>query len=155
MRGHSIEIKSLHMKNQHRLTSETPEAYSSVCGFFPKAEQETKLGLRRCESASTLAKRPKSTAQQSTQRLTMLETKYKALEEDYRKVLQSVKDRSELFIRQKEEIDRLTQITQKEEKEIERLKLMLRINEKKSQTAQTEEQIEDSTWRKRIEVSTG
>lgn len=48
-----------------------------------------------------------------------------------------VKSRGELFMRQKEEIDRLTQMTQKEEKEIERLKMMLRMNEKKNQTVQT------------------
>lgn len=66
-----------------------------------------------------------------------------------------VKSRGELFMRQKEEIGRLTQMTQKEEKEIERLKMMLRMNEKKNQSVQTEEQVEDSSWRKRIEVSTG
>lgn len=72
MRTHSIESRNLPLRSQQRLTSEAPEAYSSVCGFFPKAENEAKPQLRRCESASALAKRPKSNANPTTQRLTQL-----------------------------------------------------------------------------------
>lgn len=153
MRAHSIEPKTLHVRTQQRLSSEAPEAYNSVCGFFPKAEKEAKQVLRRCESAAALAKRPKSSAHAGTQRLSQLEAKYRALEEDYRKVLQEVRSRTEQFCKQRDEIEKLTLMTQKEEKEITRLKQMLQMTEKRNCGVQTEE--EDSSWRKRVEVSTG
>lgn len=48
MRAHSIEPRTLQARTQQRMTSEAPEAYNSVCGFFPKADQEPKQVLRRC-----------------------------------------------------------------------------------------------------------
>lgn len=42
--------------------------------------------------------------------------KYRALEEDYRRVLHEVRSRTELFSKQREEIEKLTIMTQKEEK---------------------------------------
>lgn len=36
MRTHSIESKPHLNRSSQRLTSEVPEAYSSVCGFFAK-----------------------------------------------------------------------------------------------------------------------
>jgi molecular chaperone GrpE (heat shock protein) len=60
-----------------------------------------------------LAKRNKSSAHAGTQRLSELEAKYRALEEDYRRVLHEVRSRTELFCRQREEIEKLTVITQK------------------------------------------
>lgn len=139
MRGHSIESAKLPPRSQQRLTSEAPEAYNSICGFFPKADSDAKPALRRCESASVLARRPKSCANPTTQRLGQLEIKYRALEDDYRRVLLEVRSRADLFVQQKEEIERLTQATLREEREIARLKQMLRLTEKRSLGVQTEE----------------
>lgn len=103
-----------------------------------------------------MARRPKSCANPTTQRLGQLESKYRALEEDYRRVLLEVRSRADQFVQQKEEIDRLTQATLREEKEIARLKQMLRLTEKRSLGVQTEEQEDNNnSWHKRVEVSTG
>ena len=38
MRGHSIELRSLQARNPSKIYNEAPEAYSSVSGFFSKAD---------------------------------------------------------------------------------------------------------------------
>jgi hypothetical protein len=79
-----------------------------------------------------------------------------------------VRNRTEQYCRQKEEIEKLTVSTQKEEKEIRRLKELLRLTEKKDFCVQTENveaedrqkcygamEKEGSSWRKPLETSTG
>ena len=91
MRPHSIESKPHFVRSQQRMSSEAPEAHNSVSKFYQKQSTEQKLPLRRCESASSLARCPSianNLNNQHTQQLNQLGMKYKALEEDYRRVLQ-------------------------------------------------------------------
>lgn len=65
-----------------------------------------------------------------------------------------MKRKNEKYVRQREEVERLKKQTQKEEKEIARLRQVARLTEKKNCGVQTAEEAESSR-RKRLDASTG
>ena len=98
MRGHSMESKVFIGKNLDRLSIEAHDCYNSVAGFYPKKENAHKPSLRRCESASSLAR---NSLNPSNLKIHGIEVKYKALEESYRQMLNEVRIRSDIFSKQR------------------------------------------------------
>lgn len=98
MRGHSMESKILMGKNPQRLSIEAHDCYSSVAGFYPNKHNPHKSTLRRCESASSLAR---NSLNPLNAKIHGIEAKYKALEESYRQMLSEVRIRSDIFSKQR------------------------------------------------------
>ena len=67
-----------------------------------------KIPLRRIESASSLKKK-------SSEEISNLEQRYRILEQNYKKMLYEAQDKAEVFRKQKEALERMRKIVEKDQ----------------------------------------
>jgi len=91
MRPHSIQSKTIKVKNLNTTNFDSSDLSSPTPGFSQKHSQDFKPMLRRCESASSLMRKNDL---KNSHHMNDLEMKYKMLEKKYRKMLEEVRIKS-------------------------------------------------------------
>lgn len=109
----SIEIKGLLEQSKLGASRYNPESSSNI------TTSTTLKPLKRSESSSTLRRTDTD--------ISIIEDRYRLLERNYRDLLEETKHNGEIFRKQKEELDRLRQLHDRDQKEITQLRTLLEI----------------------------
>lgn len=108
----SIEIKGLLERSKLGASRYNPESSSNIT-----TSSTTVKPLKRSESSSTLRRTDTD--------ISIIEDRYLLLERNYRDLLEETKHKGGLFRKQKEELDRLRQVHDRDQKEITQLRTLL------------------------------
>lgn len=110
----SIEIKELLEHKKLGASRYNPESSSNLT-----TSTNTTKPLKRSESSSTLRR--------TDTEISIIEDRYRTLEQNYRDLLEETKIKGELFRKQREELDRMKQLHERDQKEIAQLRTLLEI----------------------------
>lgn len=110
----SIEIKGLLEPKKLGASRYNPESSSNIT-----TSSTTAKPLKRSGSSSTLRRTDTD--------ISLIEDRYRLLEHNYRELLEETRNKGELFRKQREELDRLRQTHDRDQKEIAQLRTLLEI----------------------------
>jgi hypothetical protein len=119
----SIEIKGLLEHKKLGGSRYNPESSSNIT-----TSSTTVKPLKRSESSSTLRRTDTD--------ISIIEDRYRLLERNYRDLLEETKLKGDLFRKQREELDRLRQVHDRDQKEIAQLRTLLEIARRNQLPAQ-------------------
>jgi hypothetical protein len=108
----SIEIKGLLEHKKLGASRYNPESSSNIT-----TSSTTAKPLKRSESTSTLRRTDTD--------ISVIEDRYRLLEKNYRDLLEETRTRGDVFRKQREELDRLRQAHERDQKEIGQLRSLL------------------------------
>lgn len=119
----SIEIKGLLEPKKLGASRYNPESSSNIT-----SSSTTVKPLKRSESSSTLRRTDTD--------ISLIEDRYRLLEHNYRELLEETRAKGELFRQQREELGRLRQAHERDQKEIVQLRTLLEIARRNQLPAQ-------------------